>query len=195
VIVLARHAEPAEDSRGRCYGSLDVGLSPAGREHATDLAAALAELPVDAVVASPRIRAVETAQPIADAHGLGVNVDERLREIDFGRFEGRTYEEIADAEPELFRAWMERPTTIRFPDGESYDDLRARAVPALEEIRRAHTAAVVITHGGVIRAGLSAWLELPAHAIFRLDQSYCGLTGVDWVDETPVVRFVNRSVR
>jgi alpha-ribazole phosphatase/probable phosphoglycerate mutase len=195
VILLLRHAEPEEDLRGRCYGSLDVGLSPPGRRQARDLAAELAEFPCDAVVASPRVRAVDTASPLAVARGLEVVVDERLRELDFGSFEGRTYEEIAEAEPELFRAWMEAPTTVRFPGGEGYDDLRTRAVPALEQIRRTHAAAIVVTHGGVIRAALAAWLELPSRAIFRLDQSYCGATLVEWIDDVPVVRFVNRPIR
>ena len=62
-------------------------------------------------------------------------------------------------------------------------------------MRTAHESAVVVTHGGVIRAGLAGWLELPDHAIFRLDQSYCGLTVVEWVGETPIVRLLNGAVR
>jgi alpha-ribazole phosphatase len=195
-LVLVRHAEPVEDARGRCYGSLDVGLSDRGRDHAQSLAAELAAIDYAAVVSSPRSRAVETARPLAAARGLALDVDERLREIDFGAFEGRTYEEIERSEPELFRAWMQSPTAIRFPGGESYSDLRRRAVGALDDVRSANAASVVVTHGGVIRAGLAAWLELPDHAIFRLDQSYCGLTVVEWIDKEPVVRVLNaRTIR
>lgn len=194
-LALVRHAEPEESAHGRCYGSLDVGLSRAGREHAARLAAELAAFGYDAVVASPRVRARETAEPLAAARGLAVTVADDLREIDFGSFEGRTYEEIERTEPELFRAWMETPTAVRFPAGESYGDLRARAVRALDAVRAAHASAVVVTHGGVIRAGLAGWLELPDHAIFRLDQSYCGVTVVEWVGETPVVRLLNGSLR
>ena len=50
---------------------------------------------------------------------------------------------------------------------------------------------MVVTHGGVIRAGLAAWLELPDHAIFRLDQRYCGVTVVEWIGDEPVVRVLN----
>jgi alpha-ribazole phosphatase/probable phosphoglycerate mutase len=190
-LVLVRHAEPEETSRGRCYGSLDVGLSAAGRVQAARLARALEPFELDAIYASPRTRAVETAAPLAGARGLEVAVEDDLRELDFGRFEGRTYEEIERSEPALFRAWMETPTEVRFPEGESYADLRVRATRVLDAIRRAHERALVVTHGGVIRAGLATWLELPERTIFRLAQSYCGVTVVDWIDEAPVLRLLN----
>ena len=184
-LVLLRHAEPEEDARGRCYGRLDVGLSPDGVAEAERLAPSLARLGFDAVYTSPRTRAVETVRTLSPI------VDERLREIDFGELEGRRYEEIEAADPDLYRAWMETPTQVRFPGGESFDDLRARALEAFDAIRGRHGCALAVTHGGVIRAGLAAWLEMPAHAIFRLGQSHCGLTVVDWLDGTPVVRLVN----
>lgn len=190
-LVLLRHAEPEEAARGRCYGSLDVGLSDAGRHQTERLAAELAPLRVDAVYASPRRRALDTARPIAAALRLAPIVDERLRELDFGELEGRRYEEIEREQPALYRAWMETPTRVRFPGGESFDDLRRRAVAACEEIRRRHTAALVVTHGGVVRAALAEWLALPEESIFRLDQRYGGVTVVDWIEETPVVRLVN----
>jgi alpha-ribazole phosphatase len=190
-LILVRHAEPVEDARGLCYGSLDFGLSPAGQAHALLVATVLEDAGYDAVHVSPRRRARETAEPVAAARGLDVVVDEDLREIDFGDFEGRRYEEIESAEPELYHAWMETPTTVRFPGGEGYADVRVRALRAFERIRGAHPCAVVVTHGGVIRAGLAEWLGMPAEAIFRLDQSYCGLTVVDWLEDVPLVRVVN----
>jgi alpha-ribazole phosphatase/probable phosphoglycerate mutase len=156
------------------------------------LADELADLTLDAVYASPRRRALDTAAPIAASHGLQPAADERLRELDFGELEGRTYEDIAASLPDLYAAWMTAPTTVRFPGGESYADLRERAVAACDEIRRRHAHALVVTHGGVARAVLAASLGMPAEAIFRLDQSYGGLSIVEWIDETPVVRLVNR---
>jgi len=190
-LVLVRHAEPAEDARGLCYGSLDVGLSAEGTRHAAELAAVLAGVKCDAVYTSPRMRALDTARPIAAAHELAPVVVDDLREIDFGDFEGRRYEEIEQTEPELYRAWMETPTRVRFPGGESYADLRVRALRALDTIRSAHDCALVVTHGGVARAGLAAWLGMPDEAIFRLAQDYGGITVVDWLDGAPLVRLLN----
>lgn len=188
-LILVRHAEPAEEARGRCYGTLDLALSARGREQASALALAVRD--VDAVVSSPRLRALQTAEPLARRYGLCVETDDRLRELDFGDLEGRTYEEIEREQPEVFREWMTSPTTVRFPNGESYADLRDRAAAALDEVRRRYPVAVVVTHGGVIRAGLAGWLELPDHAIFRLDQRYCGVTVVDWLGDEPIVRSLN----
>ena len=192
-LVLVRHAEPEESARGRCYGSLDVGLSPAGRAQARRLATELSGLGCDAVYTSPRRRAVDTAAPIAALCGLTAMPEERLREIDFGEIEGCTYDEIAASRPELYAAWMSAPTTVRFPGGESYADLRERAVAACEEIRRRFSCVLVVTHGGVIRAVVAELLAMPADVIFRLDQSYGGVTIVDWIEDVPLVRVLNRS--
>jgi alpha-ribazole phosphatase len=186
-LILVRHCEPQEDARGLCYGRLDIGLSDAGREHAERLAATLKRREWDAVYSSPRLRARETAVAV----NRDVVIDDGLREIDFGELEGRSYDEIAATDPELYRAWMERPTTVSFPGGESFADLKVRALEALERIRAAHEAAVVVTHGGVLRAGLAAWLGMPDEAIFRLDQRYGGVTIVDWLDGVPLVRLMN----
>lgn len=185
-LVLVRHAEPSVV--GVCYGSLDVPLSDRGRAQAAQLAGDLLGERFDAVVASPRARAVQTAAAL----GHPVATDERLREIDFGTFEGRTYDELERDEPDLFRVWMETPTQVRFPGGESYADLRTRALEALDELRRRHDSTLVVTHGGVIRAGIATWLDLPDHAIFRLDQRYCGVTIVEWIGEEPILRILNR---
>jgi len=186
-LVLVRHAEPTPDVRWRCYGTLDVELSERGREQAAALAATLRDEPIDLVVSSPRLRAVQTAAAL----GRPVEVDDWLCELDFGDFEGRTYDELEREEPELFERWMAAPTTVRFPNGESYPDLLGRATAALADIRARAENAVVVTHGGVIRSGLAAWLELPDHAIFRLDQRHCGVTVVEWLGDEPVVRMLN----
>jgi alpha-ribazole phosphatase len=184
-LLLVRHCEPEEDARGRCYGSLDVGLSEAGLRNAHELTTRLDGF--DAVWTSPRLRARQTAAALA----APTHVDDDLRELDFGAFEGRTFDEIAASEPEIYRAWMETPTQVRFPGGESYADLKRRAVRSLERIWAEHDAAVVVTHGGVIRAGLAAWLGMPDEAIFRIDVRYGGVTVVERVADTPIVRMVN----
>jgi alpha-ribazole phosphatase len=191
-LLLIRHAQPREEeSRGRCYGRLDVALDDDGRRAAATLAHAFRDVHVDAVYTSPRLRALETARPLAQARALEPRVDERLAELDFGELEGRTYDEIAATQPELYRAWMEAPTTVQFPGGDSYATLRARALAAVAEIRAATDTAAVVTHGGVVRAILADCLQMPDAAIFALAQDYCGVSVVDWVDDTPLVRVVN----
>jgi alpha-ribazole phosphatase len=192
-MVLVRHADPDRQAHGRCYGALDISLSPSGRRHARLLAQRLGHIPVSAVYSSPLERAVDTAAPIATAHNLITTFDDRLREIDFGEFEGCTYVEIEQGYPALYRQWMESPTHVRFPGGEDYTTLRLRAVAAMEAIRDRHQGAtvVVVSHDGVLRAMLADCLSMPNDAIFRLDQGYGSTSIVDWFDQTPLVRLVN----
>jgi broad specificity phosphatase PhoE len=189
-LLLIRHAEPSEDAHGRCYGTLDVGLSEQGRAQARELAGLLD--PVAAVYTSPRIRALETAMLLFPVEPIA---DERLREIDFGAFEGLTYEEIESTHPELFRRWMETPTLVEFPGGESYRVLQHRVLEAVREILARHPGETVaiVSHGGVARALLADCLAMPDEAIFRLDQPYCSVSVVDWIEGAPLVRSLNAS--
>lgn len=192
-LVLVRHPEPANESAGRCYGRLDVGLSPAGREQCVLLAARLSSDPVDAVVSSPLRRAREAADAIAAAHALRVSVVPELQELDFGELEGRAYEEIHSSHPELYERWMRAPTTVRFPDGESYEDLQARVADAVNSLREAHAGrtVVAVTHGGVIRAVLADALGMPHDRVFRLAVDVGSISRVTWLDGSPVVLSTN----
>jgi broad specificity phosphatase PhoE len=195
-LVLVRHAEPDGAALGRvCGARTDVPLGPAGRAHADRLATALSAEPLAAVYASPLTRALETALPLAHAHGLEPVLAEDLRELDFGEVDGLRFEEIETGHPELFRAWMDAPETVRFPGGESLDDLRARVLPAVARIRSRHggEAAAVVAHAGVLRVVLADALGLTDGALFRLDQVHGGVSVVDWLGETPVVRVVNAA--
>jgi alpha-ribazole phosphatase len=192
-LLLIRHGEPEAEARGRCYGTLDVGLSDEGLRQADRLARALAQNGLAAIYTSPRRRALQTASALARVHGLAPVVDERLCEIDFGDFEGRTYEEIEREHPELFRRWMETPTEIEFPNGESYERFKARALLALASILDNHRrdTVAVVSHGGIARAILADCLSIPDAGIFRIDQSYGAISVVDWIDGVPIVRLVN----
>lgn len=190
-LVLIRHAEPDNSMHGRSYGRLDVPLSTAGRAQAAAIAETLRDARLDAVFASPLRRAIDTAAPLAEARGLEVVTHEGLRELDFGALEGLTFDDIALECPELYETWMRDPTQTRFPDGESFDDLRERALAAAAEIRSEHERAAIVAHGGVTRAILADALQMPARAIFRLDQPYGAISVVEWTDGTAAVRGVN----
>ena len=192
---LVRHAETTEDARRRCYGRLDVRLSALGRTQCESLAEQFRHEPVGAVVASPAIRARETAGAIAAPHGLTVEIADELRELDFGELEGRRYDEISESDPELYERWMSAPTTVRFPGGESYADLEARAAAAIATLARqqAGRRVVVVTHGGVIRAVLRTVLGFPAEHLFRVAVDPASVTTLEWVEGEPIVRELNRT--
>jgi alpha-ribazole phosphatase len=190
-LVLIRHAEPDDSMRGRSYGRLDVPLSTAGRAQAAAIAETLRDARLDAIFASPLRRAIDTAAPLAEARALEVLTHDGLRELDFGALEGLTFDDIARERPELYERWMTDPTQTQFPDGESFADLRERALAAATEIRSEHERAAIVAHGGVTRAILADALQMPARAIFRLDQPYGAISVVEWLDGTAVVRGLN----
>ena len=195
-LIVIRHPEPVESAAGRCYGSLDVELSAAGLAHAETLAAALGWAGLAGVYSSPRARARLAAEAVAGRHGLAAVVTDELRELDFGQLEGRAYDDIRREFPELYEQWMRAPTTVRFPGGESYADLRGRAVAATARMRAEHAgrAVAVLTHGGVARAVLADALGMPDEAIFALDQGYGAVNVIDWFGDRPLVRMVNGTV-
>jgi broad specificity phosphatase PhoE len=171
-VVLCRHGEPDESAQGRFCGAIDVGLSAAGEAEADALGAGLvAETPA-AVYTSPARRALETAARIGPILGLEPIVESRLREIDFGEVDGLRYDEVAAGRPELWDEWLVAPTRVHFPGGECYADLRDRVLQAMSAVtnRHARRTTVLVTHAGVIRALIAAWLLLPDEAVFRIDQ-------------------------
>src|ERR1700678_4125680 len=132
---LIRHGAPAQEARHRCYGSLDVGLSETGRAQMAQAAEHLKGEPVAAIYTSPRSRALESARILGAAASCAIEVVEGFREIDFGDFEGLTYDEIAARYPDLYRQWMETPAEIQFPNGESFSAMRVRVLSAFDAIR------------------------------------------------------------
>jgi broad specificity phosphatase PhoE len=191
--VLVRHGEPEAAARGRCYGELDVALSPGGLAQAQQLAEWLEPVALAAVYSSPRRRAVAPAQPIAERQGLTVDLLLSLRELDFGRFEGLTYEQAEARHPEIYAAWMASPTDVTFPDGESWSRLRARVSTAALDLRRRHVDATiaVVAHAGPLRAILAEAIGVPNGNIFRLEQSFASVSVIDYLDEQPMVRLLN----
>jgi broad specificity phosphatase PhoE len=159
-------------------------------DQAAELARTLAPVELRAVYTSPLERATVTAAAVAAAHALTPVVVPELREIELGEVEGLQFEQYP---PELQAALLGEPAAVRFPGGESYEDVRRRVVRVLGEIVARHSgeAVAAISHAGAIRAALATWLEVPPAASFRLDQHFAAVNVVDWVEGTPLVRLVN----
>jgi len=193
---LLRHGEPAAEARQRCYGSLDVGLSDAGRRQMARVAGHLRHQPIAVIYSSPRSRAIESARILAGESGRPIEIVPAFREIDFGEFEGLTYDEIAARHPETYRRWMEAPTEVRFPGGECFRDMRARVLDAFAAIRRRREGETIaiVSHGGVNRILLAWALEMPDRCLFRLAQDHAAANLLELVEGAPMVRAMNLAV-
>ena len=175
-IQLVRHAETGEEYRGRYVGRIDPPLSAAGLEQSAALGRRvdLHEMGTE-YLTSPALRTRQTAA----AAGLDAAIDEDLREIDFGQWEGLTFNEIAAGYPEAVERWAKLDPAFCFPKGESLVEFQTRVRRVAERLAaRPPCRVVVITHGGVIRALVCHWLGLPPEAQLLLEVSPASLTRV-----------------
>jgi len=115
VLYLIRHGQTAWNVEEVFRGRADVPLDERGRAQARATASVLASQPLAAVYSSPLQRAVLTARPIAEARGLAVEVDERLTDLDFGEWQGKTLTEARRTWPELFARWERDPRPWNSP--------------------------------------------------------------------------------
>ncbi|GAB3455238.1 histidine phosphatase family protein [Massilia terrae] len=170
-ILLIRHGETAWNAERRLQGHLDIALNPEGERQAALLGAALAGERIDVVAASDLSRARQTADAIARAHGLPVQIDPALRERCYGGFEGLLYTEIAQRFPLQFAAWQARDVDAVLPPGvnrgETFRQFHQRATGALLRWAKAHPGKTLalVAHGGVLecayRSALGLALESP----------------------------------
>jgi probable phosphoglycerate mutase len=151
-LLLIRHGETAWNAEHRIQGRLDVPLSAAGVWQTGRLTQRLADEAIDAIWASDLSRAWMTGAPLAEARGLAMVPEPRLRERAFGIFEGKTLEEIAAEYPDELAAWRLRDVRWRIPDGESGAEFITRVLDVLHEIavEMAGRTLAVVTHGGVL---------------------------------------------
>ncbi len=192
-IVLIRHGEPEASAKGRCYGKLDVGLSENGRRQIEQTTRLLEGFKLAAIYSSPRVRATETAKIIAEKSGLIVETHEDFAEIDFGDFEGLEYSEVERRFPEIYNQWMNEPTAVEFPNGESFALMQTRVLRAANELklRHANETFAVVSHGGVNRLVLANALGMRNADIFRLAQDYAAANVIDFYSDFPVVKLMN----
>ena len=149
-LILVRHGETEGQSSIRYHGATDVPLSDLGREQVRRARERLAGEVFEVVYASSLSRASESARILAPDHPIRVEAD--FREVDFGRWEGLTREEIAVRDPELFGVWQRDLARFDYPGGERRADFRARIARGLEHLRESGaSSALVVAHKGVVR--------------------------------------------
>lgn len=168
-IYFVRHGETDWNAARRLQGQTDICLNDTGRRQAARNGRVLKELIENTdtfdFVASPLSRTRETMEIVRDALGLersGYRTDPRLQEINFGHWEGFSWSELPDRDPEGFRARLADPFDWRPHGGESYRDLMERCRAWLEGLER---DAIVVSHGGVSRVLRGCLLEIDTREV------------------------------
>ncbi|HVB71380.1 MAG TPA: histidine phosphatase family protein [Acidimicrobiales bacterium] len=192
-ILLVRHGATATTGHvlpGRAPG---LHLSERGREQASAVAARLGELAKrpTALYVSPLERARETAAPIAKTLRLRAVLERGLLECDFGTWTGKRLSALSRR-----REWLAvqtSPSTFRFPEGESFDEMQHRVWATLERLARKHRnrTVVVVSHADPIKAAVTRALGVPLDLFQRTVISTASLSAIAFTDAAPIVLCVN----
>lgn len=184
-LYLVRHGATQLTAEDRFSGAVGVDLSAEGRVQVEHLAERLSVEKIAAVYTSPLSRTVETAEILARPHGLPLVKRDGLREIDHGRWDGLTRQEVEARFGAEYEAWEADPFTFAPAGGESGVAVLARALPVVREVVLAHAGdnVVIVSHKATLRLLLSSLLGFDARGYRdRLDQSPACLNVLDFKD-------------
>ncbi len=173
--IFVRHGRSVANSEFIIQGRIDSPLSGEGRKQALKTAKLLKEKysdTIEAIYTSPLSRARETAEIIANELNFPGNivVVEDLTEASFGKWEGKTPEEVIKEDPELFYLWLKNPSEVIPPGGEGFDRVRERISRAMESIRKKESGknVVVVGHAASFSAYLNFLYSFPPESLWKI---------------------------
>lgn len=170
--ILVRHGETNWNREGRYQGQIDTALSEFGLAQGKKVAEALKDVPIDICYASPLSRSFETAGMCAAWHGLPVNKDERLLEINHGEWEGLLAAEVQQRYPQLAARWKQTVIGVQMPGGENMEEVRDRSMAAMRDYAARHEGqtVLVVAHDAVNKAILCEILEIGLDKFWQVKQ-------------------------
>jgi len=192
-LLLIRHALNDWADKKLAGWTPGVSLNAEGCAQVEALVKQLADVPLAAVYSSPLERTMETAQPVADAHGLAVRVREALGEVRYGEWTGRSLEELQ--KEDLWPIIQVYPSGARFPGGESLREVQARLVAEIDAIRGAHDkeTVAVFSHSDPIKMAVAHYLGLPLDLYQRLSIGPASVTAFAFTRFGPRLLALNRG--
>lgn len=196
--ILVRHGNTLWNKLGKFQGRSDIALSDEGIIQGEKLAQ---NFPYDAdiIYTSPLKRAWETGKFIKEKFNIPLYSDDRLTEIAFGLWEGKTYEEIKEISPKDIDLIFSKPTEAIIPEGESFIKVQKRGIDfildKLEEFKGENKTIVVISHGGILRTILAYALNMSLDDIWRIRLDNTAISVITKFDEASpfVVEKVNST--
>lgn len=177
-LILVRHGHVEGIHPERFRGQIDFPLTDLGKKQAAQTAAFIAaNWPAKAVYTSPLERCRDTGTAIANAQGLTIEPTPLLIDINYGKWQGRTREDVKQTEPERFNSWMTQPQLTIVEGADSLQDVQARLLRALDHMWRAHPGETVIAvgHDSTNRVFLTLGLDVPLSRYWHLQQDPCAI--------------------
>lgn len=182
---FVRHGETEWNIEGRLQGHQDSPLTALGQDQAARLQRVMRDVPLQAIYSSPSRRAQHTAEIIRGNHPIRIADCEELKEIHMGSWEGRRHEEVQ--EDEAFQCFWSNPQLFR-PDhgGESFIELKERAVPAVESMIGKHRGQVIliVTHSITLKMIMNTFLNRPLDELWTPPVLHpASLSKIVWTDD------------
>ncbi|MCX8117394.1 MAG: histidine phosphatase family protein [Desulfobacterota bacterium] len=194
-IYLVRHGQTAWNREEIFRGRTDVPLDETGLKQAELAGQYLSQRKVDAIYSSPLQRAIQTAEKIARFHGLEVHPLKGLIDMSFGSWEGHAHQEIKETDPETYRRWREEPHLARLPGGETLDQVRERAMAALEEVIQRHPgeSLVLVSHRVVNKVLLCGILGIDNSHFWQIAQDTTAINLIQYHQGRYVLALMNET--
>jgi len=192
-LLMVRHGETELNSALRYWGRSDVKLSALGLSQAERLRDRLAFEKIDAIYSSSLVRARVTAEIIASGHRLAITDCPELCEVDFGKLEGLTFEEIKQQYPDVAKLWIERSPELEYPGGENRNRFYNRVcsfISRLEKHRQGETI-LIVAHSGVLRTIICRLLGIDLDSRWQMRLDLASLSTVETHPNMSVLTLLN----
>lgn len=184
-IILIRHTSVAV-GRGICYGRSDVDVADTFESEAKRVLEKLPEnIDEYEVISSPLKRCYLLAEKIKSE----IQTDDRIVELSFGDWEMKQWDDVPR---EAINNWSSNLSQFKSPDGESFEELKHRIIPAFEGYFSEPGNKIIVAHGGVIRTIVSHLLGTPIDNIFKIRIDYGGVSKIEITNGLPLVTCINR---
>jgi len=192
-IILVRHGQTPWNKDKIFRGSRDIPLNDTGREEARLAGEWLKGEPLHAAYCSPLSRARDTGEAIARHHGLKVSDLPGLTDLYYGDWEGMLLTEVKVTYADLYRQWKTAPHTVRFPHGETLDEVKGRALAAVAEVVKRHPDQTVLlaAHRAVNKVLIAACIGLDNSHFWRIGQDTTAVNRFDYVNGVWQIMLLN----
>lgn len=192
-IILVRHGRTPWNKDKIFRGTVDIPLDEVGKQEASLAGEWLKGETIQAAYASPLSRAMDTARAIAQHHGVPVQELPGLIDINYGDWQGVPLAEVKVKYVDLYRQWETAPQTVRFPNGETLDEVRARALAAVDEVMTLNPDKTILlaAHRAVNKVLISAFLGIDNSHYWRIGQDTTAINRFAGVGNTWHIQLVN----
>jgi phosphoserine phosphatase len=194
-IYLVRHGQTAWNKEEIFRGRTDVPLDETGLKQAELVGQYFKEMEIHGIYSSSLSRAWQTAEKVAEFHNLRVEPLPGILDMSFGNWEGRPHQEIRESDNKTYRQWVETPHLVRLPGGESLDDVRVRAMAAMEEVIRNHSGKtlVLVTHRVVNKVLICGILGLDNSHFWQITQDTTAINLIQHRDGKYILSLMNET--